>query len=136
MNNTVADPEIMKPTLESSEGITEMYWEQALSEHWCVTPLILVTPNVQMLTERGYVIPRNIYDDSPHPTNKRNTDRSHLCFIKFDRKYVIWWFWRQLQGLIDADNKLFFDIALECGIPEISTFLQEPSPDPQDPRQN
>jgi len=110
MNNAISDPEIMTPTLESSADIKEMYWEQAHGGRWCLSPVNNVSPNLQMLTERGYIIPRNIYDEAPHPTNKRNaaTDRSHLCFIRFDRRYVVWWFGQQLQELIDADDMLIY----------------------------
>jgi len=132
MNNAISDPAIASPALESSVGITEMYWEQAQSEDWCLIPLSDVSPSVQMLTEQGYVIPKNIYDDRSYPPSRRDNrarQRSHSCLIKFDRRYVIWWFGQQLQDLIDVDDMLIFDIALECGIPETSTFLQESSPD-------
>jgi len=139
MNNAISDPAIEYPSLWSSVGICEMYWEKAAEEDWCLSPLDHVRPNLEMLTEGGCFVTLNVYDDPPYYGNRGEgpgTPQSHSCLIKFDRRYVIWWFGQQLQDLIDVDDMLIFDIALECGIPETSTFLQESSPDSNTPNPN
>jgi len=130
MSEPIPTFDIEIPVLKSSIGINAMNWNQAQSERWCISPINNVKPNLAMLSKEGYTVPKNIYDD---PWNllkskgERHKEKFHSCFITFDRSYVVWWYGQQLKDLIDADDRLIFDIALESGIPEISTFLQKES---------